>query len=53
MVANIINRAMYNQMIKKEILLVEDIVIPIEETSYLFDTMPVKEVRKSARNRTF
>ncbi|MCQ9299696.1 DRTGG domain-containing protein [Staphylococcus hyicus] len=49
MVANIINRAMYNQMIKKEILLVEDIVIPIEETSYLFDTMPVKEVSIKAQ----
>lgn len=34
MVANIINRAMYNQMIKKEILVVEDIVIPIEQTSF-------------------
>lgn len=44
MVANIINRAMYNQMIKKEILLVEDIVIPLEETSYLYDTMAVKDV---------
>lgn len=51
MVANIINRAMYNQMIKKEILLVEDIVIPIEETSYLFDTMPVKEVRKKRKKQ--
>lgn len=49
MVANIINRAMYNQMIKKEILLVEDIVIPIEETSYLFDTMTVKEVSVKAQ----
>lgn len=48
MVANIINRAMYNQMIKKEILLVEDIVIPIEETSYLFDTMAVKDVRNKS-----
>lgn len=48
MVANIINRAMYNQMIKKEILLVEDIVIPIEETSYLYDTMAVKDMRNKA-----
>ncbi|QLK85934.1 DRTGG domain-containing protein [Staphylococcus sp. 17KM0847] len=45
MVANIINRAMYNQMIKKEILVVEDIVIPIEQTSYLKDTMTVQDVR--------
>lgn len=48
MVANIINRAMYNQMIKKEILLVEDIVIPIEETSYLYETMAVKDVRNKS-----
>ncbi|PTF84961.1 hypothetical protein BU685_11355, partial [Staphylococcus chromogenes] len=48
MVANIINRAMYNQMIKKEILLVEDIVITIEETSYLYDTMAVKDVRNKS-----
>lgn len=48
MVANIINRAIYNQMIKKEILLVEDIVIPIEETSYLYDTMAVKDVRNKS-----
>lgn len=48
MVANIINRAMYNQMIKKEILLVEDIVIPIEETSYLYDTLAVKDVRNKS-----
>ena len=48
MVANIINRAMYNQMIKKEILLVEDIVIPIEETSYLYDTMAVNDMRNKA-----
>ncbi|UEX90974.1 DRTGG domain-containing protein [Staphylococcus ratti] len=49
MVANIINRAMYNKMIKKEILLVEDIVIPLEETSYLFDSMSVEEVSKKAQ----
>ncbi|MBI5974230.1 DRTGG domain-containing protein [Staphylococcus canis] len=49
MVANIINRAIYNQMIKKEILLVEDIVIPIEDTSYLKDDMTISEVEKEAR----
>ena len=47
MVANIINRAMYNQMIKKEIMVVEDIVIPIEETSYLYDEMTVADVGKN------
>ncbi|CAM2813814.1 MULTISPECIES: DRTGG domain-containing protein [Staphylococcus] len=48
MVANIINRAMYNQMIKKEIMVVEDIVIPIEETSYLYDEMTVADVGKKS-----
>ncbi|EIE3867481.1 CBS domain-containing protein, partial [Staphylococcus pseudintermedius] len=49
MVANIINRAMYNQMIKKEILVVEDIVIPIEQTSFLYDEMTVADVGKKSR----
>lgn len=34
-VATIINRAIFDQLIKKEILLVEDIVIPIDKTYYL------------------
>lgn len=34
-VATMINRAIYDQLIKKEILLVEDILIPVEETYYL------------------
>ncbi|MGO1989630.1 DRTGG domain-containing protein [Mammaliicoccus vitulinus] len=42
-VANLINRAIYDQMIKKEILMVEDIMIPIESTSYLDDTQKVKD----------
>ncbi|MCE5709674.1 CBS domain-containing protein [Staphylococcus pseudintermedius] len=49
MIANIINRAMYNQMIKKEILVVEDIVIPIEQTSFLYDEMTVADVGKKSR----
>ncbi|MDC4434366.1 DRTGG domain-containing protein, partial [Acinetobacter baumannii] len=49
MVANIINSAMYNQMIKKEILVVEDIVIPIEQTSFLYDEMTVADVGKKSR----
>ena len=34
-VATMINRAIYDQLIKKEILLVEDILIPIERTEVL------------------
>ncbi|EMA6342669.1 DRTGG domain-containing protein [Bacillus cytotoxicus] len=34
-VATLINRAIYDQLIKKEIVLVEDILTPIEETLYL------------------
>lgn len=42
LVANIINRAIYDQMIKKEILMVEDIMIPLESTSYLDDKQKVR-----------
>jgi len=34
-VATMINRAIYDQLIKKEIVLVEDILTPITETAYL------------------
>jgi predicted transcriptional regulator len=34
-VATMINRAIYDQLIKKEIVLVEDILTPLEETIYL------------------
>ncbi|WP_335872226.1 DRTGG domain-containing protein [Bacillus sp. 2205SS5-2] len=34
-VATMINRAIYDQLIKKEIVLVEDILTPIEETAFL------------------
>lgn len=34
-VATLINRAIYDQLIKKEILLVEDILTPLDETAYL------------------
>ncbi len=36
-------------MIKKEILVVEDIVIPIEQTSFLYDEMTVADVGKKSR----
>lgn len=38
LVANIINRAMFNQIIRKEILIVEDIVKPVNETTVIFRT---------------
>ncbi len=42
-VATIINRAIFDQLIKKEILLVEDILIPKEETYYLKVGEPVQK----------
>lgn len=42
-VATMINRAIYDQLIKKEILLIEDIVVPINHTSYLKSTDTVKD----------
>ncbi|UQW96494.1 DRTGG domain-containing protein [Rummeliibacillus sp. G93] len=42
-VAAMINRAIYDQLIKKEILLIEDIVIPLKRTSYLKTTDTVRE----------
>lgn len=41
-VATMINRAIYDQLIKKEILLIEDILIPIENTDFLYDKDEVK-----------
>ena len=37
-VATMINRAIYDQLIKKDILLIEDIYVPIEETAILKNT---------------
>lgn len=42
-VATMINRAIYDQLIKKEIVLVEDILIPLEETSYLTTSHTVEK----------
>ncbi|MGX0164776.1 putative transcriptional regulator [Staphylococcus capitis] len=50
LVANIINRAMYNQKIRKEILVVEDIVKPINELSVLFDYMKINDYKKLAND---
>ena len=48
LVANIINKAMFNQKIRKEILVVEDIVKPINELSVLFDSMTIHDYKKIA-----
>lgn len=40
-VATMINRAIYDQLIKKEIVLVEDVLTPLEETIYLKTDDPV------------
>ncbi|WP_080844446.1 CBS domain-containing protein [Cytobacillus gottheilii] len=42
-VATMINRAIYDQLIKKEIVLVEDILTPIEETTVLRTTDTVED----------
>lgn len=42
-VATMINRAIYDQLIKKEIVLVEDILTPIKETVYLYTTDKVSK----------
>jgi len=41
-VASMINRAIYDRLIKKEIMLIEDILIPVEHTHYLLTTEPVE-----------
>lgn len=48
-VATMINRAIYDQLIKKEILLIEDIFIPIEQTHYLHQKDPVSRYRELNR----
>ena len=49
LVANIINRAMYNQMIRKEILIVEDIVKPINDMTVVFDEMGLEDYISRAK----
>src|SRR5690606_5480185 len=45
-VATMINRAIYDQLIKKEILLIEDILIPLENTHYLHHKDPISRYRQ-------
>ncbi|GGG83503.1 CBS domain-containing protein [Staphylococcus pragensis] len=49
LVANIINRAMYNQMIRKEILVVNDIVKPINDMTVIFDEMGIEDYKARAK----
>lgn len=42
-VATLINRAIYDQLIKKEIVLVEDILTPVSKTIYLYNTDTVEK----------
>src|SRR5699024_10578855 len=49
LVANMINRAMYNQIIRKEILIVEDIVKPVTEENVLKETMKVADVKSRSQ----
>ncbi|MCG7338458.1 CBS domain-containing protein [Staphylococcus sp. ACRSN] len=49
LVANIINRAMYNQMIRKEILVVEDIVKSVQEETVIFDNMTLFDYKDKAK----
>ncbi|WP_232698917.1 DRTGG domain-containing protein [Brevibacillus daliensis] len=42
-VASLLNRAIYDRLIKKEIVMVEDIVKPLEEVPILFSTDTIKK----------
>lgn len=45
-VATMINRAIYDQLIKKDILLIEDIYIPIEDTAVLRSNQTIMNFRQ-------
>jgi len=45
-VATMINRAIDDQLIKKDVLLIEDIYIPLEDTHFLYTTDHVKQYRE-------
>ncbi|QPC47218.1 DRTGG domain-containing protein [Mangrovibacillus cuniculi] len=51
-VATMINRAIYDQLIKKEILLVEDILTPYEDTALLFDKSTIEDWIKLNQHTT-
>lgn len=45
-VATMINRAIYDQLIKKDILLIEDVYVPIEDTAVLKNTDTIADFHK-------
>ncbi|WP_413363089.1 DRTGG domain-containing protein [Lysinibacillus sp. 3P01SB] len=51
-VATMINRAIYDQLIKKDILLIEDIYIPIENTAVLRNDQTIMHFRKKNASTT-
>lgn len=51
-VATMINRAIYDQLIKKEILLIEDILIPLENTHFLHHQDPISRYRELNKTTT-
>lgn len=51
-VATMINRAIYDQLIKKEILLIEDILIPLENTHFLHHQDPISRYRELNKQTT-
>ncbi|SBF02830.1 Cytosolic protein containing multiple CBS domains [Staphylococcus aureus] len=46
LVANIINKALFNQKIRKDILIVQDIMTPLDDLSVLFDTMKIADYKR-------
>lgn len=48
LVANHINRAMYNQQIRKEILIVEDIKKPVDEQTVVYENMTLEDYKSHA-----
>ena len=51
-VATMINRAIYDQLIKKEILLIEDILVPLENTHFLHYHDPISRYRELNQETT-
>ncbi len=51
-VATMINRAIYDQLIKKDILLIEDIYIPLENTAVLRSDQTIMHFRKKNASTT-
>ncbi|MBU5468109.1 CBS domain-containing protein [Virgibacillus sp. MSJ-26] len=55
-VAEMINRAIYDQLIKKEIIFVEDIYTPVDKTFYVYASDPVKrwyELNEESRHARY